>query len=233
MAAIMGGTMRAPFMATMFALETTHAWGLLPPIFIGCVAATAFTVIFVPRSILTEKLARRGMHVAREYSVHPLELIPVRSVMTPRDALVALEPSATVEQVCKRLAQLDAQLHYVEYPVVDAAGSLTGFAAHAAILQHGHLADAATRTINSLARKPVAVHPDDRVRAAASLMATSGHRSVAVIEDAGAWIGILTVSDLLEAWKRGLAAETRRVRVRSLSRWSRLALRQKEAGAGQ
>ncbi len=81
MAALMGGTMRSPFMGTLFALETTHAWNLAPEVFIGCIAATAFTVIFVPRSILTEKLARRGMHVAREYSVHPLELIPVREIM--------------------------------------------------------------------------------------------------------------------------------------------------------
>ncbi len=83
MAAIMGGTMRAPFMATLFALETTHAWNLAPDVFVGCAAATAFTVIFVPRSILTEKLARRGLHVAREYSVHPLELMPARSIVHP------------------------------------------------------------------------------------------------------------------------------------------------------
>src|SRR5579872_5985873 len=138
MAAIMGGTMRAPFMATMFALETTHAWGLLPPIFIGCVAATAFTVIFVPRSILTEKLARRGMHVAREYSVHPLELISVESVMAPRDRLVVLDRDATVGEVAQRVMQLDAQLQYVEYPVVDAGEVLIGFVSHAAILQHAH-----------------------------------------------------------------------------------------------
>ncbi|MDQ2866265.1 MAG: chloride channel protein, partial [Candidatus Eremiobacteraeota bacterium] len=81
MAALMGGTMRAPFMATFFALETTRAWGIAPEVFVGCVAATAFTVVFVPRSILTEKLARRGMHVAREYAVDPLELISVASVM--------------------------------------------------------------------------------------------------------------------------------------------------------
>ena len=96
MAAIMGGTMRAPFMATLFALETTHAWGLLPGIFVGCVAATAFTVMVVPRSILTEKLARRGMHVAREYAVHPLEIIPVSSVMRPITAQLPLENRVTV-----------------------------------------------------------------------------------------------------------------------------------------
>jgi len=83
MAALMGGTMRAPFMGTLFALETTHAWALAPEIFIGCVAATAFTVVFVPRSILTEKLSRRGVHVARDYAVHPLELIAVREAMHP------------------------------------------------------------------------------------------------------------------------------------------------------
>ena len=94
MAALMGGTMRAPFMATLFALETTHAWGLLPPIFVGCVAATAFTVVMVPRSILTEKLARRGMHVTREYSVHPLELIAVSSVMQPIAAAATVPESA-------------------------------------------------------------------------------------------------------------------------------------------
>lgn len=83
MAALMGGTMRAPLMGTFFALETTHAWTLAPEVFAGCVAATAFTVVFVPRSILTERLSRRGTHVSREYAVHPLELIAVEDVMQP------------------------------------------------------------------------------------------------------------------------------------------------------
>ncbi len=233
MAAIMGGTMRAPFMATMFALETTHAWGLLPPIFIGCVAATAFTVIFVPRSILTEKLARRGMHVAREYSVHPLELIAVHSVMVARERLVVLDSQNTVTQVAQRFTELDEQLHYLEYPVVDGGGALVGFVSHAAILQRVHTGNAEKATVESLARKPLAVHPEDRVRAAASLMASAGRRSVAVVDDAGIWVGILTVGDLLEAWRRGLAAETRRVRVRSLGRLSPFAVRRKEAQAGR
>jgi CIC family chloride channel protein len=85
MAALIGGTMRAPFMGTLFALETTHAWALAPEVFVGCVAATTFTVLFVPRSILTEKLARRGTHVSRDYAAHPLELIPISAVLTPVD----------------------------------------------------------------------------------------------------------------------------------------------------
>jgi H+/Cl- antiporter ClcA len=216
MAAIMGGTMRAPFMATLFALETTHAWGLLPPIFIGCVAATAFTVVFVPRSILTEKLARRGMHVAREYSVHPLELISVQAAMAPRDALVVLDARSTVAEVAARFTNLDRALHYVEYPAVDGAGNLVGFVPHAAVLARAHEPDATHVPVGSLAKTPLSVHPDDRVRAAANVMAQHGVRSVMVANDSGEWTGILTADDLLRAWKSGLAQETRRVRVRSI-----------------
>jgi CIC family chloride channel protein len=153
MAAVMGGTMRAPFMGTLFALETTHAWTLAPEVFIGCIVATAFTVVFVPRSILTEKLSRRGTHVSRDYAVHPLELIAVSDVMHAPDGE---RPTATIE-------------------------------AHA------------------------------RVRAGASLMATSGARELAVLDEAGQWIGVLKSDDLLQAWKQGLYAESRRRRVRRLN----------------
>lgn len=114
MAAIMGGTMRAPFMATLFALETTHAWGLLPAIFVGCVAATAFTVIVVPRSILTEKLARRGMHVAREYAVHPLEIIPVSSVMRPIAPGVSLDESTVTVHAVDRVRSVANEMALLE-----------------------------------------------------------------------------------------------------------------------
>jgi CIC family chloride channel protein len=152
MAALMGGTMRAPFMGTLFALETTRAWGLAPDVFVGCVAATAFTVVFVPRSILTEKLSRRGTHVSREYAVHPLELIPVEDVMQP---VAGERPLRTI-------------------------------------------------------------HAADRVRAAADAMAESGDRRLAVVDDAGAWIGVVELDDLLRAWQKGRTAEGRRRRVRRM-----------------
>ena len=125
MAAIMGGTMRAPFMGTLFALETTHAWTIAPDVFIGCVAATAFTVVFVPRSILTEKLSRRGTHVARDYSVHPLELIAAKDVMrapTAERPLITIAPDARVR------AAADAMALHNEHAVavVDDTGTWIG-----------------------------------------------------------------------------------------------------------
>ena len=127
MAALMGGTMRAPFMGTVFALETTHAWYLAPVVFVASVAATAFTVIFVPRSILTEKLARRGLHVAREYSVHPLELMAVRALMH-HDASVRPLPMYSIDANARVRDAADAMaLHNVrDLLVVDADGHPIG-----------------------------------------------------------------------------------------------------------
>lgn len=125
MAALMGGTMRSPFMGTLFALETTRAWGLAPEIFVGCVAATAFTVIFVPRSILTEKLARRGMHVAREYAVHPLELIAVSSVMRGATA-ASSEYRVHENDRVRTAADIMAKQHVRELAVVNDVGTIVG-----------------------------------------------------------------------------------------------------------
>ncbi len=220
MAALMGGTMRAPFMATIFALETTHAWSLLPSVFIGCVAATSFTVIFVPRSILTEKLARRGMHVAREYSVHPFELIAVSSVMIARGAIPELNGEMTVREAAERLVQVHPASQYTEYPVVDSNGALTGFVPYTEILFRNRNGGAGDRRLSSLARRPLTVRSEDRVRSAVSSMARARRSSVAVLDEEQRWCGVLTVANLLEAWRKGMAIETRRVRVRSLSRLS-------------
>lgn len=81
MAAMMGGTMRSPLTAMIFTLELTHDLNLLPALLVSCIAAHALTVLWLRRSILTEKVARRGFHVTREYSVDPLAVLRVGEVM--------------------------------------------------------------------------------------------------------------------------------------------------------
>src|SRR5690349_6186407 len=83
MGAMMGGTMRSPFTAVAFMLELTHDINALPAVFIACIAAHGVTVLLMKRSILTEKVARRGYHLTREYTVNPLQLLRVREVMEP------------------------------------------------------------------------------------------------------------------------------------------------------
>lgn len=82
MAATMGGTMRSPLTATFFAVELTGNTHVLLPLIAACGTAHAVTVLLLRRSILTEKVARRGHHLVREYRIDPFALTRVREVMT-------------------------------------------------------------------------------------------------------------------------------------------------------
>jgi CIC family chloride channel protein len=86
MGAILGGTMRSPLTGVIFALELTHDTTVLLPLLLAVTIAHGFTVLALRRSILTEKISRRGFHVSREYSIDPLEIIFAREVMRPVEA---------------------------------------------------------------------------------------------------------------------------------------------------
>ncbi|MGH3165036.1 MAG: chloride channel protein [Trebonia sp.] len=83
LAAVLGGVMRSPLTGVAFTLELTHAWGTLPAMIVAAVSAYAVSALILKRSVLTEKVARRGLHLTREYSTDPLEVFFAREVMTP------------------------------------------------------------------------------------------------------------------------------------------------------
>jgi chloride channel protein, CIC family len=81
LAAILGAAMRSPLTGVVFAVEVTHRYEAILPLLIGATAAYAISTLILRRSILTEKIARRGVHVRHEYSVDPLEVLFVGDVM--------------------------------------------------------------------------------------------------------------------------------------------------------
>ena len=83
LAAVVGGAMRAPLTGIVFTLELTHAWPTLFPLIISSFTAYAASVLVLDRSILTEKIAHRGLHITCEYSTDPLEAFFVEEVMRP------------------------------------------------------------------------------------------------------------------------------------------------------
>ena len=120
MGAILGGTMRSPLTGVIFALELTHDVNILLPLLVAVTIAHAFTVLMLRRSILTEKIARRGYHLSREYAVDPLEIIFARDVMQPvnghaaaLDGVVA-RPHEPLRVIVYRMAQTGR----TELPVV-------------------------------------------------------------------------------------------------------------------
>jgi hypothetical protein len=82
MGAMLSGSLGVPLTAILFSIEITHSLPAMLPLMLGCTAAYAITSLIMPRSILTEKLSRRGYHLTREYGTDPLETVSVLEVMT-------------------------------------------------------------------------------------------------------------------------------------------------------
>src|SRR5713226_2190683 len=82
MGSMLAGALGVPLTAILFSLEVTHCLAALLPLTIACIAAYLVTALLMPRSILTEKLSRRGYHLTREYGVDPLEIVMVRDLMS-------------------------------------------------------------------------------------------------------------------------------------------------------
>jgi chloride channel protein, CIC family len=85
MGAMLAGSLGVPLTAILFSLEVTHCLPALVPLVLGCVTAYLVTALLMPRSILTEKLSRRGYHLTREYGIDPLEIVIVRDLMSSVD----------------------------------------------------------------------------------------------------------------------------------------------------
>jgi CIC family chloride channel protein len=208
-AAMLGGTMRAPFTAAVFTLETTHDFGAVTAAFLASVAATAVTAVWIPRSILTEKVARRGVHVAREYSVHPLEAIAVRQIMTARASVLTLSPTMLLTEAAARLAGEAAGAP--EDPiaaVVDEGGRLLGLVRGSAVW--ARLRAREGDTVADVVAPAVRVGAMARARHAVEEMARTGRRELAVMDADGDWAGVVSQGDVLKAWRRALDEEEQR-----------------------
>jgi H+/Cl- antiporter ClcA len=125
MGAMLAGSLGVPLTAILFSLELTHALPALLPLALACTAAYLVTSLAMPRSILTEKLSRRGYHLSREYGVDPLETVSVAEVMTPIEERAAAngdalpEVFAYTDETCRAVAEEMATTRVLTMAVVD------------------------------------------------------------------------------------------------------------------
>lgn len=158
MAATFAGVTRSPLTSIVFLLELTDDTRMLLPLLLACAVATLVSTLILPRSILTEKIARRGMHIARDYTVDPLDATLVRDVMR------------------------------------------------------------AVPTASAVPHGVTTILEDETSLAAVNRLVENHEQPLYVIDAAGAWLGVLTATDLLCARKRQHAEETERERMLRL-RW--------------
>jgi H+/Cl- antiporter ClcA len=230
MAAVMGGTMRSPLTGAVFALELTQDIKVLPALLLASVFSYAFTALVMKRSILTEKVARRGFHVSREYSVDPLELLSVGDVMATD--LVTIAASAPLKRIVTEFFLGSGKQRHQGYPVVDAQGQLLGVITKASLLENwvaatlkgekpADLDNSPIIAYDLIQGQPVTVFAWESCRAAAQRMAQAGVGRLPVVsrEDPKRLLGIITRSDLLKPRARQAEEEMRRERFIDASRW--------------
>ncbi len=210
MAATMGGTMRSPLTATFFAAEVTGNTHVLLPLIAACVTAHVVTVLLMRRSILTEKVARRGHHLSREYHVDPFALTRIAEVMTTK--VQTLPDDMTLHAAARFLA--DPATRHPSFPVVDAEGRVLGIVDPPTVLawrRAGKHRQATMRTLIGARRPPVA-YPDEYLDAVIERMTQANVAHIAVVSRAdGRLAGYLGWKDLMHARARLQAEERERV----------------------
>jgi len=210
MGAILGGTMRSPLTGIVFAIELTHDVNMILPLIVAAVIAHTFTVLVLKRSILTEKVARRGFHLSREYSVDPLEALFVREVMRTR--LIAFEGSGSVEEARSLLKNGHPARGQHLYPVIDADRRLSGV-----VTRKDLAAYSGERTpMSDVARgSPVVAFADEPLRTVVYRMAETGRTRMPVVDNNAERriVGMVSLEDLLHARARNFTEERSRERV--------------------
>lgn len=197
MAGVMSGTMRAPMTGALFAAELTNHLSALPETIAAGSAAYAISVLVMRRSILTEKIARRGRHILREYTVDALEFLLAGQVMTPNPKTLPGSMS-----LADAVTFFREEAQHRSYPVVDNGGRLLGLVSRTDALRwqlegrrrlEGQLADVLSDASTLVA------YPDTPCGAVADVMVESATGRVPIVDPQSRQVvGILSRQDLLK-----------------------------------
>jgi CBS domain-containing protein len=214
MAATLGGMMRAPVMSVVFALELTHDVNAMLPLLAASAVAYGFTVLVMPRSILTEKIARRGYHIYREYGIDPLERHSVADVMTTGVTTI----DAGISLVEALLQYFGADQRHRVFPVVR-GDAVIGMLDRASVVSAcetnasgkvGALFDGSVVMVTT---------SGENCRAAASRLALHGLERMPVVENQKSLrlVGIVSRSDLIKPSLALFDEEQRREKFRRVA----------------
>ena len=209
MAGVMSGVMRAPMTGALFASELTNHLSALPDTIAAGAAAYAVSVLIMKRSILTEKIARRGRHISREYTVDALEFLQAGQLMT-RDP-ETLPGDMPLDAAARFFA---GKAIHRSYPVVDEQGRLLGLVSRQEALQwrvaghgDGRLGESLSDASTDFA------FPETPCGEVADMMVESGVGRVPVVDQTTRKVvGIISRQDLLkvrEQHKKGEEVRTR------------------------
>ncbi|MFC1415821.1 chloride channel protein [Streptacidiphilus cavernicola] len=210
LAAVVGGVMRSPLTGVVFTLELTHAWGAMLPLLIASTAAYALSALVLKRSVLTEKIARRGLHLTREYSTDPLETFFVHEVMH-RSPVTLGADQVLDSALLDRLARNPAARRQAHIPVLGPDGPI-GVTTMRRLHVH---ADSALVAVAGHTARPLqaTARTHNTLRQVAYLFAEHRLTSAPVVDAEGRVVGLIALPDLLHARRHDLTEEHHRQRL--------------------
>jgi H+/Cl- antiporter ClcA len=227
LAAVVGGVMRSPLTGVIFAMELTHQWDALMPLVVSSTVAFLLSALVLKRSVLTEKVVRKGTHVTREYSVDPLEVFLVSEIMPAN--FLCFRSGTTLESAAKEAAGAwsgsgKRKLAHSQrlYPVLDDENRLVGLVTRHQLLDAALQLSSApeTKLDDVMVRDVVCGYADMTLRELANLMAHRQVSSVPVVDrnDPLQVLSVMATEQVLEARLRDLNEEHHTERVISLPR---------------
>ena len=222
MTAMLSAAIGSPLTAAMLAVELTHNGGLMLPVLLACVSAYGISILIAPRSMLTENLSRRGLHLSREYGVDPLELVLVSAAM--HTSVFALPAEATRQEAAAWYASMNergpgAWAHWQRvFPLVNEDCCLTGMLTRSEMIAAARQGDLTQPLFADGEAKPISMTTTQTLRQAALIMADTKHTAFPVLTPDGKFAGIITIADLLTARTLVQERDSQRVSVLRL-RW--------------
>jgi H+/Cl- antiporter ClcA/CBS domain-containing protein len=205
MAAMFAGASRALLASAVFAFETTmQPLGLLP-LLGGCSASFLLSALVMPTTIMTEKIARRGIRVPNEYAADALDQVFVREVATRQP--VSIFATRTIEDVRQWISRHEPGSHHQGYPIIDATGTLLGVVTRRQFLDPS--VDPRARISSLLNGPAVSIYDNATLRDAADQMVYHNIGRLPVLsKKTHKLIGMITRSDLLKAHRRKLVEDS-------------------------
>jgi H+/Cl- antiporter ClcA len=205
MAAVFGTASRAPFTSIVFALEVTQAYQGVLPVIVTVVIAELVGEYLMADSIMTEKLARRGLRVRHIYEFNPLRQTRVSTIMSP---VIAVESKERVVEVFRLMNLPDHHFAKRKRLVVLKDGVAVGTVDRSQLFSGASNADAEL-TVGQVASKSfLTIREDEFGFEALRLMTLNDVPFLVVVGKNNKAVGYISRGDLIRAQKDKIADDT-------------------------
>ena len=169
MGAVFGAASRAAFSFIIFAFEITRDYNSVLPLMLVAVIADGVAMLFMPSSsIMTEKLARRGLRVHQDYEADALTQVTVAETMEKYPPVIAADTK--VGELAARIAQHDpAVVRRQALLILDKTDKLVGIITRGDVLRALDKDPSGAMTVQEAGRTHLVVtYPDELVSEAAA-----------------------------------------------------------------